>query len=83
MITGFFIYLLGSVLSGILSLLPQASLLPTGMTDAFTTFVSAINTMNFIFPMTQLMNALTFTVGIQMGIWGIEFYQWVYKRIRG
>jgi hypothetical protein len=81
MIVTFLLTMAADFLTGLISILPSSTGLPSGISSALTYMIGAINSMSYIINVSALFGALVVVVGFEAGLWAIHAVQWIYKRI--
>jgi len=83
MITSSLIYFFEMLLAGVLTLFPTMESMPSGVADAFTTAGTVLGTASAIFPVSDLLTALTFVLLLEAGIWTVRTLVFVAGFVRG
>lgn len=83
MITTFFLQMITSVFSSLVSVLPVSTGLPTGISTAFQFVMYQVSQWTFILPIGTVLTILGYTIAIELALWGWHAGVWFYRRLRG
>jgi len=83
MIVTFLLTILNTFMQGVLSILPDSTGLPSGITDAVHFAIYQISQWTFIFPISTVLTILGYTILIEFALWGFHGATWIYNKIRG
>jgi len=82
MITGFFLQIGYAIVAFFVNLLPIVSI-PGGWLSSFTLIWSYLNAFAFVFPVSTLVQVLTFAITFHLALLGYDLALKIYHMIRG
>jgi len=87
MIIGTILYIFGTFINALLSLLPSSPVagggLPTEVITAIASVYSWINAFSFLFPVDTLFEVLTLAIGFYVSIFFFKLINWIINKVRG
>jgi hypothetical protein len=83
MITGFLINAFYILLYNIINLFPNGNGLPSGINTSIQFLSTSLHAYDYFFPISTTIYLLILSIAIEATYWGVQFYFWLIRIIRG